>query len=154
MAERSASTRGSDARELVITRVFDAPRDLVWKAWTERDRAIQWWGPKDFTVPLLELDPRPGGAWRAVMRSPEGQEYPQHGVFKEIVPPERLVFTLIWDNDGPGSEMLVTITFVERGGKTEMTFRKGPFTSTEWQKGEEEGWNEAFDRLEAFVKHD
>jgi uncharacterized protein YndB with AHSA1/START domain len=153
MAERSGSRSGvADKRELVIRRTFDAPRELVWKAFTELERARQWWGPKDFTVPVLEMDMRPGGAWHAVMRSPDGKEYPQSGVYREIVPPERLVFTLIWDDEGPDSEMLCTFTFAERGNKTEMTFRKGPFTSEKRRKGEEEGWNECFDRLEALVE--
>jgi uncharacterized protein YndB with AHSA1/START domain len=153
MAERSDSKGGvADKRELVITRTFDAPRELVWKAFAELEHARQWWGPRGFTVPVLELDSRPGGAWRAVMRSPDGEDYPQSGVYREIVPPERLVFTFIWDNEGPDREMLCTFTFAERGKKTEMTFRKGPFKSAEGKKGEEEGWNECFDRLAAHIE--
>src|SRR5438128_491207 len=101
----------SGDRELVITRVFDAPRAVVWKAWTDLDRARQWWGPKGFTLDALEVDPRPGGAWRAVMRSPDGKRFRQHGIFKEIVASERIAFTHIWDDEGPQSEMLVTVTF-------------------------------------------
>ena len=150
--KRPGAAAAPDAsRELVITRRFDAPRDLVWKAWSERERAMKWWGPHGFTLTHLEWDQRPGGAWRAVMRSPDGREYPQHGVYKEIRPPERLVYTFIWDEDGPESEMLVTVTFAERGGKTDMTFRKGPFTSRESQKGEEGGWGETFERLAGFL---
>jgi uncharacterized protein YndB with AHSA1/START domain len=137
-------------RELVIRRVFDAPRDLVFKVWTDRGHAIRWWGPKDFTTPELEMDLRPGGAWRAIIRSPDGKDYPQHGVFREIVAPERLVFTFIWD-DKPSEEMLVTVTFAERGRNTEITFRKGPFTSVDSHDSEQQGWNEFFDRLEAYV---
>jgi uncharacterized protein YndB with AHSA1/START domain len=147
----TARTSPPPGRELVIARVFDAPRELVWKVCTEREHALHWWGPKDFTVPELEMDARPGGKWRAVLRSPDGKDYPQHGVLKELVPPERLVFTLIWDEDGPESEMLCSFTFVDRGGKTEMTFRKGPFKSVESYDGEQEGWNECFDRLEDYV---
>ena len=108
-------------------------------------------GAKRFHRTRARADLRPGGAWRAVLRSPDGKDYPQHGVYREIVPPERLVFTLIWDNEGPDSEMLCTFTFIERGGQTEMTFRKGPFRSAESQRSEQEGWNECFDRLEEFV---
>jgi uncharacterized protein YndB with AHSA1/START domain len=139
------------SRELVITRLLDAPRELVWEVCTQPEHCRHWWGPKDFSVPVIEMDVRVGGRWRAVLRSPEGQEYPQHGVCRELVPPERLAFTLIWDNDGPESEMLCTFTFRDRGGKTEMTFRKGPFTSAESQQGELEGWNECFDRLGSYV---
>lgn len=143
---RSVSTE----RELVITRVLDAPRALVFKVWTEREHARHWWGPKDFTTPELEMDLRVGGAWRATIRSPEGKDYRQRGVFREIVAPERLVFTFIWD-ESPTVEMLVTVTFAERGGKTEMTFRKGPFTSVDSHDSEEEGWNECFDRLVVYI---
>lgn len=138
-------------RELVITRVLDAPRELVWRVCTEREHALHWWGPKDFTVPEIEMDAGVGGAWCAVLRSPDGQDYPQHGVLQEIVAPERLVFTLIWDKEGPESEMLCTFTFTERGGKTEMTFRKSPFKSVDSYEGEREGWNECFDRLAEYL---
>lgn len=144
MAKRGSSK--GDGRELVITRTFHAPRELVWKAWTERDRAIRWAGPKDFTVPELDGDLRPGGAWRTVLRSPDGVDHPQHGIYLEIVPPERLAFTFIWD-DSPENEMLVTITFAERAGKTEMTFRQTGFTSVGSRDGHEGGWNQAFDKL-------
>ncbi|HEX6536838.1 MAG TPA: SRPBCC domain-containing protein [Gemmatimonadaceae bacterium] len=136
----------ADARELIITRLFDAPRELVWKAWTEPERAIRWAGPRSFTASELEGDLRPGGTWRTVLRSPDGVDHPQHGVYREVVPPERLVFTFIWD-DAPENEMLVTITFAERGRKTEMTFRQTGFPSVESRNGHEGGWNEAFDRL-------
>jgi uncharacterized protein YndB with AHSA1/START domain len=139
-------------RDLVMRRAFDAPRARVWKAWTEGDRAIEWWGPHGFRAGLCEWDLRPGGAWRAVMRSPEGVEYPQHGVLREMVPPERLVFSFIWDGDGPESETLVTVTLAERRRKTEMTFRKGPFRSETEREGEESGWNETFERLRAYVE--
>jgi uncharacterized protein YndB with AHSA1/START domain len=144
------TTAQSADRELVITRVLDAPRNLVFKVWTEREHAMRWWGPRDFTTTELEMDLTPGGAWRAIMRSPEGRKYPQHGVFREIVAPSRLVFTFIWD-DEPDRETLVTITFDDRGGKTEMTFRHGVFQSVESRDSHEEGWTECFDRLEAYV---
>ena len=81
-------------RELIITRVFDAPRDLVFKAWTEPERLAQWWGPEGFALPFLELDMRPGGAWRACMRGPDGTNFWQHGVCRELVPPERLAYKI------------------------------------------------------------
>jgi len=144
------TTAKSAETELVIRRVFDAPRALMFKLWTEREHAVHWWGPKHFTVPHLETDVRPGGAWRACLRSPEGRDYWQHGVFREIVAPERLVFSFIWD-DEPDHEMLVTVTFADHSGKTEMTFRQAPFTSVESRDSHVEGWNECFDRLEAYV---
>ena len=154
MSARSAgnsSRTSSPDRTLVIKRIFDAPRELVWKAWTDVKHAKQWWGPKGFTAPLVELDNREGGPWRARMRSPDGKDYWQHGVTREIVPPERLSFTFIWD-DHPSDEMLVTVTLVERGGKTEMTFQQGEFKSVEDRDGHKGGWSESFDRLVAYLK--
>ncbi|HMI45745.1 MAG TPA: SRPBCC domain-containing protein [Gemmatimonadaceae bacterium] len=147
----SSVAKTSAERTLVIKRTFDAPRELVWKAWTDVKQAKQWWGPKGFTAPLVELDNREGGLWRARMRSPDGKDYWQHGVTREIVPPERLSFTFIWD-EHPEEEMLVTVTLVDRGGKTEMTFRQEGFKSVEDRDGHEGGWNESFDRLVAYLK--
>jgi uncharacterized protein YndB with AHSA1/START domain len=142
----SPSSSATDASyELVIKRTFDAPRELVWRAWNDPEHARQW-GPKGFTTPEREMDPRPGGAWRALMISPDGTHYRQHGVVREIVPPERLSFTFIWD-DEPELEMLVTVTFEERGGKTQMTFRQTGLPSAASRDGHREGWNEAFDQL-------
>jgi uncharacterized protein YndB with AHSA1/START domain len=114
-------------RELVITRILDAPRELVFKAWTEPDRAIRWWGPRGFTTAHYELDFRPDGAYRVCMRSPEGTEHWQRGVCREVVEPERLVFTFAWeDSEGkPGHETVVTVTLAEFGAKTKLTFAPG-----------------------------
>jgi uncharacterized protein YndB with AHSA1/START domain len=156
MAEKGSSTGAAatsakpNERELVMTRVLDAPRELVFRVWTERQHLLRWWGPKDFTTTFFEVDLRPGGAWRARMRSPDGTEYSQHGVFREIVEPERLVFTFTWGDD-PDHEMLVAVTFVERGAKTEMTFRQGVFRSVESRDSHEEGWSECFDRLREYL---
>ncbi|MGB9123853.1 MAG: SRPBCC domain-containing protein, partial [Candidatus Angelobacter sp.] len=76
-------------QSLVITRIFDAPPDVVFKAWTDPKQMAQWWGPKNFTNPVCELDVRPGGAWRIVMRAPDGMEYISAGVYSEVVKPER-----------------------------------------------------------------
>src|SRR6516164_1264727 len=111
-------------RELVITRIFDAPRRLVFEAWTKPEHLARWQGaPRGFTVTTHEVDFRPGGAYRLCMRSPDGIDHWLQGVYREIVEPERLVFTHVWLNaEGkPGKETLVTITFTERGGKTELT---------------------------------
>lgn len=85
------------------------------------------------------------------MVSPDGKDYWQHGVLREIVPPERLSFTFVWDED-PGQEMLVTVTLAERAGKTEMVFRQEGFKSVEERDGHNDGWNESFDRLAAYLK--
>src|SRR5688500_14609188 len=113
-------------RELVITRVFDAPRDLVWRAWTEPARIKQWSAPKVFTSPVAEGELRPGGAWKYCMRKPDGTDLWLAGVYREIDEQKRLVCTHAWldEHGDPGPETLVTVIFVERGGKTEMTSRQ------------------------------
>jgi uncharacterized protein YndB with AHSA1/START domain len=85
-------------RELVITRILDAPRDVVFRAWTERDRVARWWGPQGFVTTYCDMDIRPGGAFRVCMRSPEGAEHWKQGIYREIVAPERLVFTFAWED--------------------------------------------------------
>ncbi|MFL5266209.1 MAG: SRPBCC domain-containing protein, partial [Stellaceae bacterium] len=112
--------------ELVITRIFDAPRSLVFKAWTEPDRAARWWGPQGFTTLHCTMDVRAGGAFRICMRSPDGAEYWKQGVYREVAEPERLVFTFAWeDAEGkPGHETVVTVTFAEHGAKTRLTLHQ------------------------------
>jgi len=107
-------------RELVFTRVLSAPRSRVFTAWTDPKHVAPWWGPHGFTNPVCELDVRPGGAIRIHMRGPDGTVYPMTGVCREIVEPERLVFTsAALDNEGnPLFEVLNTVTFAEQGGKT------------------------------------
>lgn len=153
MAERNSDTMTATERELVITRVFDAPRDLVWSAWTEPERIKQWSAPKGFTIPVAEGELRPGGAWKSCMRKPDGTDLWLAGVYREIDEPKRLVFTHAWldEHGDPGPETLVTVTFVERGGKTEMTFRQSGFDSTDSRDGHAGGWNECFDRLDKLL---
>jgi uncharacterized protein YndB with AHSA1/START domain len=145
----STDAPASDERELLIVRTFDAPRALVWRAWTEPERMARWMSPAGFTIPFNEGELRPGGAWRAQMRSPEGEILHLAGVYREIVPPERLVFTHAWtDEDGtPGPETLVTVTLAEQGGKTVMTFRQTGFSSAASRDGHGGGWTECFDKL-------
>ena len=140
-------------RELVITRVFDAPRDLIFRAWTDPRQAVQWWGPRDYPATHLEMDVRPGGAWSGRLRSTEsGEELRLGGVFREVVAPERVVFTFAWDEEGErGLETLVTVTFAEEEGKTRMTFRQVPFQSIEERDGHRGGWTSSFDRLAEHV---
>lgn len=150
MAERNSDTMTTNERELVITRVFDAPRDLVWKAWTEPERIKLWSAPRGFTIPVAEGELRPGGAWKSCMRKPDGTDLWLAGVYREIDEPKRLVFTHAWLDEhlDPGPETVVTVTLVERGGKTEMTFRQSGFDSTDSRDGHAGGWNECFDRLD------
>jgi uncharacterized protein YndB with AHSA1/START domain len=140
--------------ELVINRVFNAPRDIVWKAWTDPEQLKEWSAPNGFTLPISEGDLRPGGAWRAQMRKDDGTELDLGGVYREIAAPERLVFTHVWmdENGKPGPETLVTVTFTDRGGKTEMNFRQSGFDSVESRDGHSEGWTECFDKLAELLK--
>jgi uncharacterized protein YndB with AHSA1/START domain len=142
-------------RELMLTRVYDAPRALVFKMWTEAEHLARWWGPKGFTNPVCDVDARPGGAIRIVMRAPDGAEYPMRGCFREIIAPERLVFTNI-AVDAAGNDIidgLTTVIFAERDGKTELTLQtKGtavvPYAA-KYLAGMEQGWTESLERLAA-----
>ena len=140
--------------ELVITRTFDAPRALVFEAWTEASHLQHWHGaPMGFTVTVKESDVRPGGAYRIVMRSPEGVDHALQGIYKEVIAPERLVFTHTWldANDKPGKETLVTITFSAIGDKTEITLHQTGFGSVASRDGHHDGWSSTFDRLSAYL---
>jgi len=141
-------------KEVTITRLFNAPRDLVFKNWTDPKQLAKWWGPNGFTTLLCELDVRPGGAIRIDMRGPDGVVYPGKGIFHEIVEPERLVFTTSAFEDAEGNpqlEVLHTVTFVEHEGKTTLTLHSVVVKSTSALPPEqalmEEGWNQSLDRL-------
>jgi uncharacterized protein YndB with AHSA1/START domain len=141
-------------RELVITRVLDAPPSLVFRVWTQPEHMVRWLGPKGFTASSCEMDVRPGGAWRACIRSAEGTDHWMQGVYREVVAPERLVFTFAWEDQGaPGHQMLVTVTFAEQDGKTRLTFHQAAFESVESRDYHHGGWSECFDRLEDYLAH-
>ena len=146
-----ASARNSAAaeRELNIRRTFNAPRELVFRAWTEPQLLAQWSCPRGFTCSENRGELRVGGTFSARMRSPEGSEHRLRGVYREIVPPERLVFTHCWvDEQGaPGPETLVTVTLAEHDGRTEMRFRQALFVSVEARDRHEQGWTSCFERL-------
>jgi uncharacterized protein YndB with AHSA1/START domain len=139
--------------ELVLTRTFDAPRDLLFKAWTEVERLRRWWGPKGFTNPVCEIDPRPGGSIRIHMQAPDGRTYPMTGVFIEVVPPERLVFRSAALNEQGEAmfEILNTVTFADLGAKTELALHARVLTITaqapQYLAGMKEGWSQSLDRL-------
>ena len=144
-------------RELTITRVFDAPRALVFKAWTDAAHLAQWWGPKGFTNPVCEIDARVGGALRIHMRAPDGSIYPMKGEIREILAPERLVFTNIAVDEAGNHiiEGLTTVTFAEAGGKTKMTLHTRGSAVAEkavgYLQGMEMGWTQSIDKLQAWV---
>jgi uncharacterized protein YndB with AHSA1/START domain len=111
-------------REIVIIRVFDAPRELIWEAWTDPERVVKWWGPTGFTTTIHEMDVRPGGVWRHTMRGPDGTEYPNKSIFIEVVKPERIVYSHGGGTKGaPGANFEATWTFEAEGNKTRLTLR-------------------------------
>ncbi|HEY2156631.1 MAG TPA: SRPBCC domain-containing protein [Isosphaeraceae bacterium] len=139
-------------REFRLTRTFDAPRALVWEAVTKPEHVARWWGPRNSTAALCEMDFRPGGAWRIVLRTPDGRESPFKGVYREIVAPERVVQTFIYDVEFIRDfESVETMTLTEHGGKTTIATtslhpsqesRDGHLNS-----GMEGGAGQTFDRL-------
>ena len=139
---------------LQIERIFDAPRELVWKAWVDKDMVLQWGGPRDFPLIRTEANIQPGGRWHSVLRSVEdGQEMPQGGVYKEVKEPSLLVFTFAWEMpDEENFETVVTIRVEElEGRKTKIYFRQEPFDTADNRDGHNAGWNSAFNRLEEFL---
>ena len=120
LASDDASTAD---REIVIERTVNASRELVWRAWTEADQIAKWWGPNGFTTTIHAMDVRVGGAWRFIMHGPDGTDYPNKIVYREIVKPERLVYDHGEDNDAHSSSFRSTVTFVAQGRKTKVTMR-------------------------------
>jgi uncharacterized protein YndB with AHSA1/START domain len=153
MAARLGVAATVPEQELVIERVFDAPRRLVFRAWTAPEHLVRWWGPHGFTLPSCRMDFRPGGAFRCLMRSPEGTDHRLRGVYREIVEPERLVFTFAWeDEEGRlGHETLVTVTFADHGGRTKLILHQAVFESVTARDSHREGWTETLERLAAYL---
>jgi uncharacterized protein YndB with AHSA1/START domain len=144
----------ASGRVLTINRVFNAPRAKVFKAFIDPKRMLQWLGPRDYPASFVEADVRPGGKWRACLDSEaKGEELWHGGIYHEIIPDERLVFTFAWDQtDGkPGLETLVTIDFEDVANKTRMCFQQSEFETVEDCEGHRMGWNSAFDRLEELL---
>jgi uncharacterized protein YndB with AHSA1/START domain len=147
---------GAARPDMTIVRIFDAPRDLVWKAWTEPQHLAQWFGPKGFTNPVCEVDLRTGGIMRITMQSPDGTLYPMIAVYDEVIEPERLVWTTSVEHDGNVAfDIRQVTTFVERDGKTELTTQAFVLRSTpeaaDALGGMETGWSMSLDKLEALA---
>ena len=153
MDARPSIEAASVDRELVITRTFEAPRHRVFQAWTEPSQVARWWGPQGFTTTYCDMDIRPGGAFRVCMRSPEGAHYWKQGVYREVVEPERLVFTFAWeDAEGePGHQTLVTVTFTEQGGKTKLTLHQAVFETVEARNEHQRGWASCLERFAEYL---
>jgi uncharacterized protein YndB with AHSA1/START domain len=158
----------NDRDAFTITRIFDAPRELVWRAWTDPEQVRLWWGPKDFTSPFAKIDLRVGGTYLYDMRSPESKDFWSTGIYREIVPLERIIAT---DNfadekgnvvpashygmigDWP-SELLVTLTFEEQNGRTKFTLRHEGIPRGQMSDLTKAGWNESFDKLAAVLEEE
>lgn len=160
---KSPDPAPSSDREIVISRVFDAPRKLVWEVWTDPDHVAQWWGPGDFATRVEELDLRPGGRWRYVMVGPDGSEYPVTGVFREVVPPERIVTSDDFDEGFELPEVadlprgiVVTCSFEDLGSGTRLTLRIVHRSAADRRKHEEmgvvAGWESSLDRLAGWLQ--
>ncbi|HEY6280288.1 MAG TPA: SRPBCC domain-containing protein [Burkholderiales bacterium] len=159
-----------NSEEFVITRAFDAPRERVWKAWTEAERLKHWWGPKSFKVHTCKVDLRPGGVFHYGMRAPDGSDMWGKFVYREIVAPERLVFIVSFSDPKGGMtrhpwspnwplETLSTVTFTEQGGKTKITVQWVPHSATELERktfedgrqGMQQGWTGTFDQFAEYL---
>ena len=142
------------ADELLIIRTFAAPASLLFAMWSDPEHLKRWMGPQGFDCPRAEIDFRVGGTYRVLIRSAANGDNWFHGVYRDIEPGSRLVFTFTWDNDGPsaGIETVVTITFAERDGKTVQTFHQAPFLSQERRDNHIGGWNQSFDRQATYAQ--
>jgi uncharacterized protein YndB with AHSA1/START domain len=138
--------------ELILTRDIAAPRARVFAAWTDARAASRWWVPQDCTPLSCEMDVRPGGAWRRCMRTPDGTVITKWGVYREVVVPERLVFTYRTESAGvTDSETLVTVTFADLGDRTRLTLRHTAFESDAARLDHQGGWTGVLERLATFI---
>lgn len=157
-----------NSKVLTITRVFDAPRELVWKAWAEPELVKKWWGPKGFTSPFCKIDLRVGGKYLFCMRDGGGKDFWSTGTYREIVKHERIVSTDSFADEngnvvpathygmGPDfpRELLVTVTFEHHEGKTKMTLQHSGLEGigAEMLRNMDQGWNESFDKMAEVIE--
>ena len=144
-------------RELSITRLLNAPRELVWEVWTKAEHIANWWGPVGFTTTTHEMNVKPGGMWRFMMHSPDGRDYPNKIVFIEVVKPELLVYNHTGEDETEDIRFHVTVNFEKQGNKTKLTMRS-MFESEEElirvvkEYGAEEGMKQTVNRLEEYLE--
>lgn len=165
MARGTAARKEEPERRFTTTRVFDAPRNIVFRAWIDPEWVARWWGPRDFTTPFCRIELRPGGVFHYCMRSPDGRDYWGKGIYQEIVEPEKIAFIDSFSDEAgntvspaaygmdPGwpAETLVTVTLTERDGKTTMTVDTGVSEELAERTGAKQGWNESLDKLAEFL---
>jgi uncharacterized protein YndB with AHSA1/START domain len=161
------ATQTKTDTDLVITRIFDARRELVWKTWTESERIKRWWGPQYFTSPVAKIDLRVGGSYLYAMRGPDGRDYWSTGTFREVIPQKKIVATDAFA-DEKGSivpathyglsadfpkELLLTVTFEDVGeGKTKVTLRHAGIPAGEGMDNTRAGWSTSLDKLAEALK--
>jgi uncharacterized protein YndB with AHSA1/START domain len=155
LKESKIQDKGSD-RELNITRIINAPRELVWKVWTEPEHVAQWWGPTGFTNTIHEMEVKPGAVWRFIMHGPDGRDYPNKIVFIEVVKPERLVYKHSDDEGAEPVNFHVTVIFEKQGNKTLLTMKSVFGSAAELERvvkeyGAREGMEQHVGRLEEYV---
>ena len=148
-----------DDRDLVLDRLLDAPRGNIWRCWTEPELITRWFAPAPWTTPRAEVDLRPGGASRVVMASPDGEEFPSNGIYLEVVPNEKLVFTDAYAGGWKPSEkpfFTAVIELSDEGGKTRYVATARHWTMEDKEAHEKmgflEGWNLCADQLEKLAK--
>lgn len=150
-----ATMHNPEARdaELLIDRTFNAPRELVFATWIDPRHLARWSGPTGFTSSHDYFDPTPGGAYRGCLRSPDGTEFWARGTYREVVAPERIVFTHAWEDGcgGTSQETVVTIVFTAVDGKTMMQFHQSPFDTPANRNGHKDGWSSSFETLERYL---
>lgn len=152
------STTATDTsnREMIITRLLNAPRELVWKAWTQPEHVKHWWGPNGFTNTIHEMEVKPGGVWRFMMHGPDGMDFPNKIVFSEVLVNERLVYTHSSEDDNDPNRFHTTVTFEKQGDKTFLTMRAVFATAEERDRvvkeyGAMEGGNQTLARLADYL---
>ena len=135
--------------KIILTRVFDGPRALIYKAWTEKKYLDQWCAPNGFTIRSSEADFRVGGAWQVLMIAPNGEPFPVRGIYREIVPNELILQTHGWveDDGSRPHETVLTVRFADEGSGTKVTLEQGNFKSVESREGHRGGWSECLDHL-------
>jgi len=152
--ENKKETNSSTAdRELIITRILNAPRELVWEVWTKPEHIKNWWGPNGFTNTISTMEVKPGGIWDLVMHGPDGTDYKNKSIYKEIVKPERIVFEHV-----TGPNFTATITFAEEGNKTLLTWRMLFETAEQFQQviktfKADEGLKQNIEKLDVYLQH-
>jgi uncharacterized protein YndB with AHSA1/START domain len=137
--------------QLNLSRVFSAPRDIVFRAWTDPHHLAQWWGPRGCSTVIDEMDIRPGGAWRYAMHAPDGNVYRFDGVYIEIAEPERLVFDG-FIHGSPAQRVWTEVTFRERAGQTEVNVCQYYTFVSDATRGASIGWNQQLDRFAEFLR--